>query len=428
MFRKIISTIFIRTLLAGLNFLLAILTTQYLGPEGKGDVSLFVLNLTIVQLANNFAGGPYLVYLVPRKNIMHLLLPSYAWALLSSVLIPVSLFFFNLSGKENLIHLVIISFMFSVMSINTMIMTGKEKVNKYNITSLIQVAILISAFFLYIDYFGIRNLSSYINALYFSSAIALAASFVFIISYFEKISFPDMLKTFYEVLRSGLMVQAANIAQLFNYRLSFYFLDHFHEDGRKEVGIYSVAVSVAEALWLVSQSVALVLYSRISNLDDIQHSRKLTIALIKIVFIGTVFLTGILLCVPPAVFDFIFGNGFGKVKPVFFPLSAGIITLSVGIILSAYFVGTGKPQVSVFSSTLGLAVTVILGVFMIPRYGMIGAAITASASYIAGVTYQLYKFMREADELNFRDFIFSGNDIRLITFELKNIFITKQAG
>jgi O-antigen/teichoic acid export membrane protein len=426
MFRKIISTIFVRGLLAGLNFTLAIITARYLGPAGKGDVSLFMLNLAIVQLVNCFIGGPYLVYLVPRKNIMQLFLLSYTWSFITAIIIPFVLFFLKLLDGGQVLHLIIISFMFSLFSVNTMVFIGKEEIGKYNISSLLQTIVLIIVFVFCLENLKTVNISSYINAMYFSSGIAFALSFSLVIKYFEKISFKNIGATFYEAIRKGFIVQTGNIAQMFNYRLSFYILDHFHIGGRKEVGIYSVAVSAAEALWLISQSVSLVLYGRISNSNDIRHSRKLTIALIKIVFIITVFCTGILLCLPSSLFVFVFGEGFGEVSKILFPLSAGIVILSAGIIFSSYFAGIGKPQISVIGSVIGLAITIILGFALIPQYGMIGAAITASISYTAGVIYQFYKFMREAEELHFKDFIFSRSDIRLITFEFKNMFQTKQ--
>jgi O-antigen/teichoic acid export membrane protein len=307
-----------------------------------------------------------------------------------------------------------------------MIMMGKEEVGKYNITSLLQVFVLMICFMVFLVVFKMRDLSSYVNALSIASAIAFGMSFIFIIKYFEKISFRNISGTFYETIKKGFVVQAGNISQMFNYRLSFYILDKFHTGGRQEVGIYSVAVSVAEALWLISQSVSLVLYSKISNTNDIVYSRKLTIALIKIVFVITILCAGILLCFPASIFVFVFGEGFGEVRTILFPLSIGIIIFSAGIILSSYFVGIGKPQVSVIGSVIGLAVTIILGFVLIPRYGMTGAAVTASISYTAGVIYQFLKFVREAVELNFSDFLFSKNDVHLIVCEMKNIFVTKK--
>ncbi|MBI3502053.1 MAG: polysaccharide biosynthesis C-terminal domain-containing protein [Bacteroidetes bacterium] len=426
MIKKIISTIFFRGIIAGLNFFLAILTTQYLGPKGKGDVSLFALNLTIVQLVSNFIGGPFLVYLVPRKNSMQLLLISYVWAVIISFIVPVILLNFSLLEKENFLQLVIISIIFSFVSINTQIMTGKEEINKYNFTSLIQVLVLIAAFLFYIEFYGMKNLSSYIHALYFSTATAFVVSLFFILKYFEKISLQNILETFSEAIKKGFVLQSSAIAHMFNARLSFYFLDHFHSGGREEVGIYSVAVSIAEAVWLIAQSVSLVLYSRIVNLSDIVKSRQLTVALIKIVFVCTIIFTFILLVLPSSLFAFVFGSGFEEVKIILFPLSAGIIILSAGIILSSYFVGVGNPKICVIASFIGLIVTVVLGIILIPKYGMTGAGITASISYSVSVVYQLWKFISETKESRLNDFLFTKKDIELVSVELKNIFSSGQ--
>lgn len=425
MFKKIISTIFARALLAGLTFFLAIITTQYLGPQGKGDVSLFVLNLAIVQLLNNFIGGSYLVYLIPRKNFMHLLILSYAWSLMVSVVVPVVLVFFNLLDKGQFIHLVIISMIYSLFSVNAILLMGKEEIGKYNISYLLQSVILISTFVLYMEIFELRNVSSYINALYFSSTAAFIISFIFVIKYLERISFENILKTFSTTFKNGFIVQTGNIAQLFNYRMSFYILDNFYPEGRKDVGIYSIAVSVAEALWLIGQSVAIILYARISNSNDIVYSRKLTVSLIKIVFICTFFCTGILLFLPSSLFVFVFGNGFGEVSTILIPLSFGIVILSMGILLSSYFAGVGKPKISVIGSIIGLIVTVISGFVLIPKYGMIGAGITASASYTAAVIFQFIRFLRDAQEICIRDFIFTKNDFNFAFAELKYMFSQK---
>ncbi len=426
MFKKIISTIFFRALLAGLTFLLAIVTSRYLGPAGKGDVSLFVLNLTIVQLVNNFVGGSYIVYLVPRRNFMHLLFLSYGWALVSAVAVPLGLSFFNLLDNGQVIPLMIIAFLFSLFSVNTMVFIGKEEIGKYNIISLLQVAVLLIVFVFSLKLFGIQSVISYINAMYCSTALAFVSSFALIAKYMTRLSLVNIGETFRETIQSGFLIQLASTAQLLSYRLSFYILDHFHIYGRKEVGIYSVAVSVSEALWLISQSVSLVLYGRISNTNDIHYSRKVTVSLIKIVFVATFACTGLLLCFPSSLYEFIFGQGFGEVRDLLFPLSAGIVVFSVGIILSSYFVGNGRPLVCVIGSSIGLVITVVLGFSLIPEYGMMGAAATASVSYCAGVVYQLYKFMREADELRLRDLVFIKNDIEIMRVELKNIFSEKK--
>jgi len=79
----------------------------------------------------------------------------------------------------------------------------------------------------------------------------------------------------------------------------------------------------------------------------------------------------------------------------------------------------------VVASTIGLLVTIISGFILIPKYGMMGAAITASASYTAIVSYQFVKFFQEASEIRVRDFIFTKNDLNFAFAELKYMFSQK---
>ena len=427
MVKKILSTLFFKALLAGLSFLLAVVVSRYLGPAGKGDVSLFVLNLTVVQLISNFIGGTFIVYLVPRKNLMHLLLISYAWAAASSAVIPMVLLLGGLLEQAQFLPLAVISLLYSFFSVNLMIFIGKEETGKYNLVSFFQVLVLLSVFVVFVKSYSDYSLDAYIRALFISSGLAFAASFLLLIQWFGKFTPEGISATFKEAFKGGFLLQVANTAQLLSYRLSFYLLDHFSAEGRREVGIYSVAVSISEALWLISNSVSLVLYGRIVNKDDIAYSRRVTLTLIKIVVLATLLATGILLCLPGSFFVIVFGSGFENVVDALFPLSAGIVVLSAGMVLSVYFVGNGRPGVSVVASSVGLIVTIVLGFALIPMYGMKGAAVTASVSYASGVLYQLWEFIKEKDDIRLKDFRITRNDVDLTMKEMSAIFGKNQA-
>ncbi|MBL4655359.1 MAG: hypothetical protein JKY33_06015, partial [Bacteroidia bacterium] len=105
MFKKIISTIGSKFLITGLNFATVILTTQALGAEGRGEVSLFFLNIVIVMMFNDFVGGGALVYLIPRNEPFKVLIPSYIWGILCSACISFLLNTLGLVAEGNLFHL-----------------------------------------------------------------------------------------------------------------------------------------------------------------------------------------------------------------------------------------------------------------------------------------------------------------------------------
>src|SRR6187401_3554654 len=82
MFAKILHTFTSRVGAAGLNFLIVMLTAQFLGAAGRGEISIFIANIAFILLFTSLVGGTGLVYLTPRVNIYQLMLPAYAWSVL----------------------------------------------------------------------------------------------------------------------------------------------------------------------------------------------------------------------------------------------------------------------------------------------------------------------------------------------------------
>lgn len=423
--KKIISTVFSRVILSGIGFALAVLTSRYLGASGKGDVSLFVLNVTIVQLINNFVGGNFIAYLIPRKNFMHLLLISYVWAAVTSVFVPAFLFTFGIIPHHELFPLMYVSFFFSIFSIHIVLFVGKEEIGKYNFITLFQSFMLISVFMYFIKFKKDASYLFYVDAFFYSVTVAVLISFFLLAKHLHRFSFDGMWAVFKEAFKGGLVLQLGTIAQLLNYRLSFFILD-LEPEGRSQVGIYSVAVQIGEALWLVGHSAGLVLYSKVTNLQDPAYAKRLTIALVKTVLLITVAMMAIVLLLPTSFYEFVFGKGFGEVKPCLWPLSIGIVILSSGILFSAYFVGIGKTGISAVGSAIGLVITLTLGFILIPEYGTVGAAITASISYSAGVLYQFFLFMREPGKNRLSDFLFRKNDFVIVINELRNNLLIRK--
>ncbi|MDD4545337.1 MAG: hypothetical protein PHP27_05830, partial [Bacteroidales bacterium] len=65
MIRKILHTIFTKLLSSGLGFATIILVSQSLGPQGKGEQSLFLFNIFLIQVFAGMIGNSTLVYLRP---------------------------------------------------------------------------------------------------------------------------------------------------------------------------------------------------------------------------------------------------------------------------------------------------------------------------------------------------------------------------
>ncbi|PCJ83570.1 MAG: hypothetical protein COA57_10995 [Flavobacteriales bacterium] len=416
MLKKVIATIGSKFLMALANFAIVILTTQFLGAEGKGEVSLFVLNVTIIILFSGFVGGPSMVFLVPRTEALKLLIPSYLWGVLSAVLITFLLVSFQLAGNYAL-HLLLIALLEAFYSANLAIILGKEKIKTHNIISIINVFSLLMAFFIFIA-LGKNEVLSYLWALYIAKGITLILSFLGVIRYLHVATKHEFGSVFKNAFRYGFYTQVGNIAQIFNYRLSYYLLEHYWNKGL--VGVYATGMHLAEVLWIVKGGISMVQYARIANSNDINYSKKITLILLKISLITTLAMLVVLLLMPTEFFTFIFGSEFTQVKKVIWYLAIGITAFSVSGILSGYFAGNGLHHVNMTSSLIGLVFTVVLGFWLIPKYSLMGAGITATISYSASTLYQALIFMKET-KMNVIDFLPTKKDAERLKTELKNL-------
>ena len=150
MIKNIFSTIFTRFINAIISFIVIIIISQKFGAEGTGTIGLILLGITIIVMINNFVGGSALVYLVPRYDLYKLLIPSYIWALITSVPVAILLSITGLIPHEFTYHVMLLSLIFSLTSINQMFILGKEKIKLFNLTSLAQMLVLLVSLMLFV--------------------------------------------------------------------------------------------------------------------------------------------------------------------------------------------------------------------------------------------------------------------------------------
>ncbi|MBW6492173.1 MAG: polysaccharide biosynthesis C-terminal domain-containing protein [Lentimicrobium sp.] len=415
MFSKILSTTAARLMIALLNLGIVTVAARALGAEGMGTISLFILGISILQLFSALAGGSVLVYMVARYPIVQLIFTAWAWTLFVSAIGSFILIRFKLSPAEFNSDLFFVSLLQGLFAINQNIQLGKEKIAQYNFAAIAQVAILL--FSLLIMFYFSENLGVklYINALYLSFGFAFLLSFSGILKYFSRARLfnPAIIR---ETFRFGSYVQVAGILQLFNYRLSYYIIEKFFD--RATLGIFSIGVQISESVWIISKSIALVQYSKISNSTDKAYNIKITIDFIKFTLVFTLMMIAVLLLLPADFFAFIFRNDFRNVGEVILSISAGILAVAISLMFSHYFSGSGKPWHNTISSGIGLAFTLILGFTLIPILGITGAGITSSAAYTASMMYQYIVFKKLTSTPfsrfipTFDDFIKLGNLIK----------------
>ena len=412
MFKKIIHTFGSKITAAVINFMIAVLLSQVLGDTGKGTQALLLATISFIIIFSDIVCGESIVFLTPRHSFKKMLVASFVWAAFIAVVMGacISLFYQGLAF-DMVLHVAILSFISSMSSVNFRFLVGKEEIKKANYNTLLQPVLIISTLIIYHLVLKRTDIYGYIIALY----IAYSGTFllgVWMLRHEYANIFNDKDRDYSTVLKDmfkyGFLNQTGHFVQFFNLRLSYYLLKNYMDEGR--VGVFSNSVSLAEAIWIISSSIALVQYARIANADNREYAQKLTLDLSKICLLVSAFAVVVLCLLPASVFTFVFGPDFGEMAGIIRILAPGILFYCVFLILGHYYSGIGRYQMNTYAALCGLAVTFILGFTLIPRYDVIGAALTSTVSYTVNAIFLFVFFIKES---NFKgiDFILTKSDV-----------------
>lgn len=424
MIKNLIHTLSSRLVISLLNLALLFITTKLMGAGNKGEISLFVLNISLAAIFSGLFGGPSLVYLIPRFPLRTLVLLNYTWAAITAFILMAIIHVGWLPSTLTGWDLFVLALMECLVAANTMILLGQEHVARHNFVQLIKVSttvLLLIGMQLLDMSLGFDN---FIEAYRIGLLIALLYSF-FSIRQGQKTSSDhvSIRATMQAALKFGSLVQVGNIAQLLNYRLSFYFLElMIHPPGKAliRIGIYSAALQVAEAVWQFARSVSTVQYAKVSNLKNDNEGWRISLLLTKLNFIVTAIGVIFLALLPTEFYVRIFGVEFEEIRWLVIILAPGIIALSMSNAFSHFFAGIGLHKINTYSSVIGLVLTILVGFPSIKYFGTSGAAATATLAYVVQTVYQVAILMRKHHVI-LTDFLISKEDIDLLSSTIKRL-------
>jgi len=410
--KKILHTFLTKIVSSIIGLLTIILISQSIGAEGKGEQSIFLFNIVIIMLFATLVGNSTLIYLTPRHKFSELFFPAISWIILS-----ISLLFLVFIFLPNILiiypfELFIIVFFASLTEVNTFILIGKEKVRQANnlklSSQLISILFLFSLFLF--DRFD--NTYIYVISLLIGYSISLFFGLYLLRDEYRGLKLPT-LKDFFIMLkklfRLGAIKQVGSISQQMNARLSFYLIAFY--SGKKVLGVFSNGISISEAVLMFGVSLALVQYSKLSNIEDEVYAKRISVLMTKVNIVFTILALVFLSLLPKEVYVFLFGQEFSDIRQVIQILSVGILLLSISSTFTQHFASKGNFTIATSASLFGLVATGIFGFWLIPIYGIWGAATTTIISYSISFSIEYYYFKKWTNT-KFSDFLISKQDIR----------------
>ena len=198
----------------------------------------------------------------------------------------------------------------------------------------------------------------------------------------------------------GLKSWGANLVQLLNYRADLFILAAYAS--LRDVGVYSIALSVTGLGWVLPSALTTVLFPRTASLDaavatgtvvadEADEAAASATRHAVLIMVPTAVALAVLLLVAVPV---LYGPRFHRTITLGFILIPGVVILGLGKVASAVFSGRGFPIYGLWSALSVGTVTVALYFVLIPGMGATGAAVASTLSYTATTVLALYFFHR----------------------------------
>ena len=208
----------------------------------------------------------------------------------------------------------------------------------------------------------------------------------------------------------GLKAHAGRIMKTGNYRLDQWILGSVA--GSRELGLYSVAVAWAEALFFLPEALAAVLRPDLVRASAADAGRR-TAAVFRVAVLLSLPVVAIFVVAAPVLCVVAFGDEFaGSVDDlrVLAPGAFGIVAMKV---LANALVAQGHPMLSNAAIAVAFVLTVGLDILLIPSHGGLGAAIASTAAYTGGGIAVALIFARTL-RLSVRSLVPGRRDARIL--------------
>ncbi|MEM4675390.1 MAG: polysaccharide biosynthesis C-terminal domain-containing protein, partial [Nitrososphaerota archaeon] len=190
----------------------------------------------------------------------------------------------------------------------------------------------------------------------------------------------------------GIQAHLSNILGFLNYRVDMFLVNAFL--GPAAVGLYTVGVGLVEKLWMLSFAASTVLFPRVAAETEEKKRKEFTPLVARTVLWSTAVAALILALVSRWVVVLLYSEAFLPAASALQALLIGIIALSAGRVLANDIAGRGLPRLNIYTGAVAVLTNVVLNIFWIPKFGIVGAAWASIVSYTVSFLGSLFFYCR----------------------------------
>lgn len=377
-------TIATRILQIVCSFAGAVVTARFLGPTDRGEYFLVVTTaLVVVQFASFGLHASNTFKVAQDAELFGPLVTNTLWASLvlglgGAVVAVVVLQTTSLvpHGRPTLLWFTVgLAPAMLIFLLGTNLLVGTERMRAFNVVetagNLIVVAALVSA--------GVAG--GRVGWFLASSCCAWLATGTALMIYLVRVSgasWRPSRDVFVSGFRYAAKAYAISVLGYLVLRGNVFVLQHFY--GSRELGYYSVAAQVGDALAILPASVSLVLFPRLVRQTEDRWASTVRTAVAVAALLAVV--CGIAAVLAGPFMRIAFGASFTPAAQVLRLMLPGVFAVGTTTILSQYLGAIGMPKITVGIWAIALVVVVVVGRLLIPTHAGAGAAAALSVTYL----------------------------------------------
>ncbi len=405
------------------NLAIGVILTRLLGAAGFGLYSAIIVVPVMVIGFTQLGIRRSAIYhignkILPEDHIISALFLLLLWTSALSIIICGFVYFFSESQPFDPLIIVLVLLTIPLLLTNVFaggVFLGKEDIKRASIINAGPTIMTLLLTILFVWGLKMSVLGAFIS-------IALANFIMFFITYriiIVQFRYNITWKYHEGIMKSMVKLGLVNAIAIFimqlNYRLDILMLKKLST--LEEVGFYSLAMQIAEQLWHIPYAIESIVLSRSANTTDDKFVHRTVASIFRVSLLVGLLSGLVIFFIAPFLVPLVFGQAFVKSVAMIQVVLPGILILVGFRILNSRLTGMGKPQIAIYTFMPALVINFILNLFLIPRFGGIGAAWSTNVSYAAGsiIFVILYSRMvkmplreifryRSSDFYFFRDF------------------------
>lgn len=372
------------------NLAIGIMLSRILGAAGFGLYSSIIVVPMIVIGFTQLGIRRSTIYhignrLLPEDSIVSALFILLIYTSVLSIFICGSVYFFSSTQPFDPLIIVLVLLTIPLLLGNVFaggVFLGKEEIRRASMLNAGPTLLILIFTIVFVWVIKLSVLGAFL-AIFLANLIMFVLNYrIFILEYRYNITWKYHEPLIKSMVKLGIVNAIAIFIMQLNYRMDILMLKKL--SSLEEVGFYSLAMQIAEQLWHVPYAIETIILSRSANTNDDNQVHRTVASIFRVsLLIGL--LGGILIFfVAPPLVPLVFGKEFTQSATMIQIVLPGILLLVGFRILNSRLTGMGKPQIAIYTFLPALIINFVLNLFLIPRFGGVGAAWATNVSYAVG--------------------------------------------